>query len=107
MPTLTIGQKIKERPLWLPMLARLIVNGVAVYGLELDAEQLIAVFLLVEGIVTWYQQRKVTSIAKIERLDSQNAIGANPKVAATVVEVLTTPPKELPPTPAPFPSVRP
>ena len=108
MPTLSIGQRIRERPLWLPAVAGIVVNTLAGYGLNLDTEQLIGLYFLVAAIVTWWQQRKTTSVAKLERLEDQNVIVTHPRVIEGVVDVLKTPannlPQNLPPVPPAAPA---
>lgn len=97
MPGLTIGQRIKERPLWLVAVAGIIVQVGAAYGLELDKEWLLTLLALITGLVTYIQQRKVTPMAKLDRLEVDG------HVAPGTVATVKTPNAELP---QPFPQAQ-
>lgn len=91
MQPVTLWQKAKERPLWVVALAGVIVQIAASYGLELDREWVTVTLVLITGLVTYLQQRKVTPVVKLERLEESGHIPPG------TVEVVKTPDKELPP----------
>ena len=91
MQPVTLWQKAKERPLWVVALAGVIVQIAASYGLELDREWVAITLVMITGIVTAIQQRKVTPMVKLERLEEAGHITPG------TVEVVKTPDKELPP----------
>lgn len=102
---LTVGQKLKEEPLWTKFAAGTGLVGLVVLllnkfaGVEVDAETVSAVFVFVGALVTAWQRRTTTSMAKIERLEDRGLIQTPAQVPQTVSEVIANPP----PAPAPFP----
>lgn len=53
---------MRREPVVLSSLASFVVAAAAKYGLDLDAEQVLAVFALVQTIATWIARQRVTPV---------------------------------------------